>query len=129
MRRVALEVEPFSSFLQARGIPVAPVALLGDLVFVSGLPPFLPSGEIESSSIECQTKIVIEQMRKCLEAAGSSLDKIGKCTVYADDTRHFETINLVYANYFGNTPPARVFICVQGWPGHFNVEIDCIASI
>jgi 2-iminobutanoate/2-iminopropanoate deaminase len=129
MKRTVLEVEPISSFLRAKGIPVTPVALLGDLVFVSGLPPFSSSGEIERSSVERQTEIVIAQMRKCLEAAGSSMEKIGKCTVYADDIKHFETINRVYASYFGNTPPARVFICVAGWPGDFNVEIDCIASI
>jgi len=129
MKRSVVEVKPFTDFLRAKNIPVSPVTLLGDLVFVSGLPPFSPSGDIENASIERQTEIVIEQMKQCLQAAGSSLEKVGKCTVYADETRHFETINRVYARYFGDSPPARVFICVAGWPGNFNVEIDCVASI
>jgi len=117
-----------SAFLRTRGIPVSPAVRLGDLVFVSGFPPFSETGAVEAVSIERQTEIAIEQMKLCLEAAGSSLDKIAKCNVYADDPAHFETINRIYERYFQKDPPARIFICVSGWPGPFNLEIDCIAA-
>ena len=93
-----------------------------------GSPPFSETGAVEAVSIERQTEIAIEQMKLCLEAAGSSLDKIAKCNVYADDPAHFETINRIYERYFQKDPPARIFICVSGWPGPFNLEIDCIAA-
>lgn len=129
MSRNVIEVQPFSAYLRAWKAPVSAVTRSGDFLFVSGMPPFSESGTIEQESVERQTEIIIEQMKKCLEAAGSSLEKIAKCTVYADDPSHFETINRVYGHYFHEAPPARVFICVAGWPGPFNLEIDCIAAV
>ena len=108
MIRTAVSVEPLSAFLRARGIPVSPAVRLGDLVFVSGFPPFSETGAVEAVSIERQTEIAIEQMKLCLEAAGSSLDKIAKCNVYADDPAHFETINRIYERNFQKDPPARI---------------------
>ncbi len=72
---------------------------------------------------------MIEQMRACLEAGGSSLDKIVKCNVYSSDPGHFQAINEVYARYFSKDPPARSFVFVSGWHGPFDVEMDCIATI
>ena len=74
-----------------------------------------------------QVEIVIEQMRTCLEAAGSSLAKVIKCTLYSIDPAHFATIDAVYARYFQESPPARSFVFVSGWHGPFDVEIDGIA--
>jgi enamine deaminase RidA (YjgF/YER057c/UK114 family) len=48
-------------------------------------------------------------------------------------TRHGDTIyaavNAIYARYFPKDPPARVFVNVQAWPGHFDIEIDCVAVL
>jgi 2-iminobutanoate/2-iminopropanoate deaminase len=49
--------------------------------------------------------------------------------VYCTDLAHFEAINSVYTRYFPANPPARIFICVAGWPGPFDVEIDCVAEV
>jgi 2-iminobutanoate/2-iminopropanoate deaminase len=68
-------------------------------------------------------------MRACLAAAGSSLDKVIKCTVYCNDPAHFAAINTVYARYFATDPPARSFVFVSGWHGPFDVEIDCVATV
>jgi 2-iminobutanoate/2-iminopropanoate deaminase len=68
-------------------------------------------------------------MKIVLEAAGSSLANVAKCNVYADDKKHFETFNRVYARYFPKDPPARIFLVVAGWPGPFNLEIDCVACV
>jgi 2-iminobutanoate/2-iminopropanoate deaminase len=129
MLRSAISIEPFSTFLRTQNLPTSPVVRLGDLVFVSGFPPLSEIGTVEVLCIERQTEVVLEQMKKCLEAAGSSLDKVAKCNVYVDDPVHYETINRVYARYFPKDPPARIFLCVSGWPGPFNVEIDCIAAV
>jgi 2-iminobutanoate/2-iminopropanoate deaminase len=64
-------------------------------------------------------------MKACLLAAGSSLDKVIKCTVYCNGPEHFQAINSVYARYFASNPPARSFVFVAGWHGPFDVEIDC----
>jgi 2-iminobutanoate/2-iminopropanoate deaminase len=129
MERKAVAVQPFSNFARARGLPVSAAVRLGDLVFVSGSPPLAEDGTIAQVSVERQSEIILEQMKAYLEAAGSSLAKVAKCNVYADDPKHFETFNRVYAQYFRDDPPARIFICVAGWFGPFNLEIDCVACV
>jgi 2-iminobutanoate/2-iminopropanoate deaminase len=66
-------------------------------------------------------------MKRCLEAAGSSLAQVVKCNVYCADPSHFKTFNEIYARYFAVDQPARIFVCVPGWPGPFDIEVDCIA--
>lgn len=78
--------------------------------------------------IERQTELVLEQMKLCLEAAGSSLENVLKCNVYCTSVEKFTAVNAVYARYFPTNPPARIFVCVPAWPGPFDIEIDCIAT-
>jgi 2-iminobutanoate/2-iminopropanoate deaminase len=109
--------------------PVSVVTRSRDMVFVSGLPPFDPdTGTVVEAPIERQTEIVLEQMKLCLEAAGSSLAKVLKCNVYCTSAEKFAAVNAIYARYFPENPPARIFICVPTWPGRFDIEIDCMAT-
>ena len=127
MKREVVRVEPISSWLEKWGAPASPVTRAGNMIFVSGLPPFDLTGEILSVWIERQTELVLEQMKRCLEAAGASLDNVMKCNIYCTSAEHFAAVNAVYRRYFPLDPPARIFVCIPEWTGPFDIEIDCIA--
>jgi 2-iminobutanoate/2-iminopropanoate deaminase len=130
LKREIIRVEPLSSYLERWKAPTSAVTRHGDTIYVSGFPPFDPeTGEIVNASIERQTELVLEQLKLCVETAGSSLENVLKCNVYCTSVEKFAAVNAIYARYFPDDPPARIFICVPAWPGHFDIEIDCIAAV
>jgi 2-iminobutanoate/2-iminopropanoate deaminase len=87
------------------------------------------TGEILPVPIERQTELILEQMKLCLETAGTSLPNVMKCNIYCTSAGHFPVVNAIYARYFLLDPPARIFVCVPEWTGPFDIEIDCLAVV
>ncbi len=130
MARETIRVEPLSTYLERLKAPVSVVTRQGETIYVSGLPPFDPqTGEVVNASVERQATLILEQLKLCLETAGSSLDNVLKCNVYCTSADKFAAVNAIYARYFPKNPPARIFVCVPEWLGRFDIEIDCIAAM
>ena len=130
MAREIIRVEPLSSWLERWKAPTSAVTRHGDTIYVSGFPPFDPqTGEVLDAPIEQQAERVLEQLKLCVETAGSSLDQVLKCNVYCTSVAMFPVVNEIYARFFGAHPPARIFVNVPAWPGHFDIEIDCVAAL
>ncbi len=109
--------------------PYSQAVIAGSLVFCSGQIPLNPeTGELVGSSISEQTRQVIKNLQAVLEAAGCSLDDVVKTTVFLKDMNHFAAMNEVYAEFFGNNPPARAAVEVARLPKDVLVEIEAVAS-
>ena len=93
----------------------------------TGLEP--ATGELIAGGLEEQTRQVLNNIRNVLEAAGSSLEHIVKTTVFLKDMNDFAKMNAIYAEYFGENPPARSTIAVAALPKGGLVEIEAVALI
>jgi len=100
-----------------------------DLVFVSGQLPVNPeSGERVVTSIEEQTRQVLTNLQAILEAAGSSLDRVLKVTVYISDISLWGRLNAVYCEFFKDHRPARAVVPTKELHYGFQVEMEAIAT-
>ncbi len=108
--------------------PYSQAIVYQDLVFLSGQIPIDPkTGEIDETTIEGQTEQVMKNLKAVLSAAGSSLSRTLKCTIFLADMGDYTAFNKVYGNYFGEAPPARSTVQVAKLPRNSKVEIDLIA--
>jgi 2-iminobutanoate/2-iminopropanoate deaminase len=111
-----------------QGAPYNQAIRLGELVFVAGqLGMVLETGELAGPAITEQTEQTMKNLGAVLEAAGSSLDKLLKTTVFLVDLADFDAMNEVYARYVGDRPPARSTIGIAQLPRGARVEIEAIA--
>jgi 2-iminobutanoate/2-iminopropanoate deaminase len=79
--------------------------------------------------IEQQTLMSLNNVKAILEAAGSSLAKVVKATVFITNMDDFPTVNKLYAEFFSQQPPARACVEVSKLPRGANVEIEAAALI
>jgi 2-iminobutanoate/2-iminopropanoate deaminase len=112
-----------------QGAPYSQGIRAGEFVFVSGQLSLEPgSTSIVGDAIEEQTEQVFANLRAILEAAGTSLERIVKTTVFLVDLGDFQGMNEVYARHVGDTPPARSTIEVSALPSGARVEIEAVAQ-
>lgn len=112
-------IGPYSQGIKANGF-----------IFCSGQIPANPStGEMVTGSITDQTKQSLSNVKGVIEAAGSSLDKVVKCTVFLKNMDDFSEMNAEYAKWFGDPPPARAAVEVARLPKDVDIEIEAIALL
>jgi 2-iminobutanoate/2-iminopropanoate deaminase len=100
------------------------------LVYTAGQIPIDPkTGNIVGGGIAEQTRQVLENLKAVLAAAGSSLDRVVKATVFLKNMGDFAAMNDVYAEYLGNFKPARSTVAVAELPRGALIEIDLVALV
>jgi len=110
-------IGPYSQAIKANGF-----------VFVSGQIPIDPqTGEFVAGGITEQTARVLKNLTAVLEAAGSSLERVVKTTVFLADMKEFSSMNEVYKDFFPSPPPARSTVAAAGLPRDARVEIEAVA--
>ena len=108
--------------------PYSQAIKAGGFVFVSGQVALDPAtGKIVEGDVSAQTERTLENLKAIVEAAGSSLDRALKATVFLKDLRDFAAMNEVYKRYFPSNPPTRATVEVARLPLDLRVEIDLIA--
>jgi 2-iminobutanoate/2-iminopropanoate deaminase len=113
-----------------RGAPYSQAIRLGDLVFVSGQLPLDPgTGRMVGATIEEQTEQVFSNLGAILEAAGSSLERLIKTTVFLTSLADFAGMNEVYRRHVGAVPPARSTVPAGAFPDGALIEIEAIAHV
>jgi 2-iminobutanoate/2-iminopropanoate deaminase len=117
--RAPQAIGPYSQAVKANG-----------LVFASGQIPIDPAtGQVVEGSIAEQTERVLNNLKAVLEAAGSSLERVVKTTVFLADLKDFGEMNEAYGRFFAEVPPARSTVEVSRLPRDARVEIDAIALV
>ena len=112
-------IGPYSQAIRANGF-----------LFVSGQIPLDPvTQQLISGDIQAQTERVLENLKGNVEAAGSSLDRVVRATVFLAEMNEFAAMNEVYGRYFQKQPPARSTVQVSRLPRDVRVEIDVIALV
>ncbi|KAI9142550.1 Endoribonuclease L-PSP/chorismate mutase-like protein [Paraphysoderma sedebokerense] len=110
--------------------PYSQAVVANGFVFCSGQIPFVPeTGELLTGDVKQQTRQVLKNLTSVLVAAGSSLDKVIKTTVFLKDMNDFQKMNEVYAEMFGSSRPARAAVEVARLPKDVQVEIECVALV
>jgi len=110
-------IGPYSQAIKANGF-----------VFISGQIPLDPhTQQLVDGDVARQTERVMENLKGIVEAAGSSLDRTVKTTVYLADLADFAAMNEVYGRYLRSNPPARATVEVARLPREVRVEIELIA--
>lgn len=109
--------------------PYSQAIVIGDLLFTSGQIPLRADGTLLEGDITAQTIQVLANLKAVIEAAGGSLNKVVKTTVFLKNLDDFAAMNTVYGDAFGSHTPARSTVQVAKLPRDVLVEIEAIVSL
>ena len=112
----------------AASATLSPGIRVGDIVYTSG--QLGTSRDAPDSTIQTQTKKALENVKAVVEAGGSTMANVIKCTVFLTDVKDFGGMNSVYSTFFPKEPPARSTVDVAALvSAAAKVEIECIAAV
>jgi 2-iminobutanoate/2-iminopropanoate deaminase len=110
--------------------PYSHAVRAGDLLFCSGQIPLDPtSGELVGETAAEQAEQCLRNLTAVCAAAGTSLSRAVRCTVYMTDLAAFADVNDVYGRFFDDAPPARVAFGVAALPKGALVEVDAVVMV
>ena len=110
--------------------PYSQAIVANGMVFTAGQVPLIPGTKnLVEGGIQEQTQQALENVKAVLQAAGTSLDKVVKATVFLKDMNDFAAMNEIYATFFTENPPARSAVEVARLPLDAMVEIEVIALV
>ncbi|MFC1553899.1 Rid family detoxifying hydrolase [candidate division KSB1 bacterium] len=109
-----------------QGIVIDP----GKLLFTAGQIAIDPkTNEVVAGNVETQTRLVLNNLKEVLLAAGTDMENMVKVTVFMTDLQHFATVNEVFTEFFPENPPARSAFQVSALPKGVDIEIEGVALI
>ena len=110
------------------GLPFSSAVQIGNVLYLSGQIGVLPgTRQLVDTGVTKQTQQTLENIRAVLTYAGSSLERVFKCTVFLANMRDYDQMNRVYATFFPKDPPARSTVAGSGLALGAKVEIECLA--
>src|SRR2546425_1724651 len=111
------------------GLPFSAAVRVGNMLYLSGQIGNVPgTRQLADTGITGQTRQTLENVKATLAYAGSSLERVVKCTVFLLDIKDFAAMNAVYVTYFPKDPPARSTVAGSGLALGARVEIECMAT-
>jgi 2-iminobutanoate/2-iminopropanoate deaminase len=106
--------------------PYSPAVRAGDFIFLAGQVPVDPATDkISPGDIEHETRLVLGNMKRLVEGVGASLADVVKVGVFLADGAEFAAMNEIYAEYFGESKPARTTVVCK-FMADIRIEIDCV---
>lgn len=107
---------------------ITPIVIHNGMIYVSGQGAHDP-GPAEQFEIGKHTTIVMDNVKKLVEAGGGTVDSIVQANVFLADIKYYDGMNQVFKTYFPNGGPSRTTVAVAALPGNSLVEINCIAVV
>jgi reactive intermediate/imine deaminase len=111
------------------GLPFSSAVRVGNVLYLSGAIGVLPgTRQLVDTGVVKQTQQTLDNIKAVLLYAGSSMERVFKCTVFLTNIRDFDQMNSVYTTYFPKDPPARSTVAGSGLALGARVEIECLAT-
>jgi len=112
------------------GLPFSAAVRVGNMLYLSGQIGNVPgTRQLADTGITGQVRQALENIKATLAYAGSSLERVVKCTVFLVDIKDYAAMNAVYVTYFPKDPPARSTVAGSGLALGARVEIECLATV